>query len=112
MRTFVLYRFAFLLPGTTDEGYKVIMCGHLPWDGRYSFKENTKRFMMLIDMWMSKMDVSVGLYLVIDSNYSSLSHYKSASFDVVKKLVTYLQVIHFKNIIYSKVLLNIFPCKE
>lgn len=94
-----MYRYSILLPGTTPEGYKVILCGHLPWDGRYEYKINMKRFMMQIDMWLSKIDVSNGLYLMIDSQNSSMSHYKSASFDAVKKLITYFQVIYFGIII-------------
>lgn len=103
-----MYRYSILLPGTTPEGYKVILCGHLPWDGRYEYKINMKRFMMQIDMWLSKIDVSNGLYLVIDSKNSSMSHYKSASFDAVKKLITYFQVIYFGYYNYDKFLKILF----
>lgn len=96
---FEMLRYCFLLPGTTPEKYNVIMAGYLPGDGtNYIFKDSIKRFMMQIDMWLSKLDICPGYIIMIECRYSTFSHYTSVSFNVLKKLCIYFQVVKLRNL--------------
>lgn len=89
----LIYRYSILLPGTTKEGYKVILTGYSHSDTtNYVFNYLTKRFLMTIDMWLSKLDICPGIIVLIDCKNSTFSHCTSASLDGLKKLTIYFQV--------------------
>ncbi|XP_065201280.1 alpha-tocopherol transfer protein-like isoform X2 [Planococcus citri] len=84
--------YSILLPGVTEEGYRVIMVGYFHSDtSNYVFNDLMKRFTMTVDMWLSKLDICPGYLLLVEGKHSAFGHFTSASLDSLKKICIYFQ---------------------
>lgn len=84
--------YCILLPGTTDEGYKVIMMGHRTKDvSRYNYQDVLKLFLMSIDMWLKQNQVCAGYLFAIDCKNTVFGHFSPIPFATLAKLCSYFQ---------------------
>lgn len=81
------------LPGTTAEGYKVLVYRLVDYDAsKLTFNDALKAFFLFNDIRLSEDGLCPGYIVIFDMKGISLSHLARCNISSIRKFMTYIQV--------------------